>query len=539
MTVTNNMRQNWQQLSVKSNNPDFKPFYVPMATSYQGRRANYDYARVEYTFEYWAKSLQGEASNDPYLSNHDTAYFADEYRQAYEKFLDKFASIEADKRQKDEHAVRIALYHANVANETTFDIASYANDMISDYEHSAGSIVSSVLQENLEQALKLLEKGYGKTPDQHMVQIKSGKYELQLTATNGSMWLQTGVTYAPGLPVNIFLPAKRLQDLVKALPAFRIDMNTTTREVDSIKHLYAPALHLVSGCASANVIGTRTPKKVREMPALPIGDYILINDVIGFRSKLEQALAITAKNDRRPILECVNLKIENNTLSIVAADGWRLSVDKIEVESGDIAGNWNLHNTDIRALLAILPAKNAQSTLTLSTAGECMFFVYDRVIACFTAVKGKFPDYDQIIPRQPAMNVALNLNDTIRQIKSLKPFYKESANTVKIEIVQGTSGNIYHDPATVTLSATSQEKGSRTVELRAGESTGNIKASVNGAYLLEILEKMAKALPKTKSTIEPSFLLSLSDQAPWKIDSWDAQGCPGTTYVIMPMSEPR
>lgn len=134
---------------------------------------------------------------------------------------------------------------------------------------------------------------------------------------------------------------------------------------------------------------------VEDFPTLrdiPRGEIIPLPGPL-FRNAIKRTIVATSSEDGRPILNGIYLVIESGTLTLAAADGFRLAVCSMAIgpESPD--------------LQVVVPAKSMAEVAKLS--GEtinmhvcddrAMFWTEDTSIES-QILRGKFPDYKMILP---------------------------------------------------------------------------------------------------------------------------------------------
>lgn len=198
------------------------------------------------------------------------------------------------------------------------------------------------------------------------------------------------------------------------------------------------------------------------------------------------AVALTAsKDESRPVLTGIEFTVAPDSIQMAATDGYRLTVDVIQVKTG-IPDKTTL----------VVPAKNLELIAKLAKdAGEEMWigFSDSEFCAAFTAGDGsgqtaligsavydpKFPDYRAIIPETQTTKVAVSA----AQLKKATQLAMLSTNK-KVGIVE------YDFSADkLTLSATSDAgEADATVQVQMEGAPLTIK--FNGAYMLDMIAGM-------------------------------------------------
>ncbi|MEX1307979.1 MAG: DNA polymerase III subunit beta [Eubacteriales bacterium] len=144
------------------------------------------------------------------------------------------------------------------------------------------------------------------------------------------------------------------------------------------------------------------------LPIIPENGAIVLKQTV-FKKMLNTTIFSAAISDARPILKGVLMETENNTLKIVALDGYRLAFRKIQLEG------------DVPEIKAIIPSSAFREVIKIldDTDDELSIFLADN-IACIKTNKtqifmrlleGEFIKYNNILPNEYKSKIKLNKND--------------------------------------------------------------------------------------------------------------------------------
>ncbi|MBC8509796.1 MAG: DNA polymerase III subunit beta [Chloroflexi bacterium] len=266
----------------------------------------------------------------------------------------------------------------------------------------------------------------------------------------------------------ITVPAHTLTDLVSTFPPEQVD------------------LELDSGTQTLNVRcgGTRTRVKgieAGEFPPLPEpGPGPAIEIPAADLKELIRKVSVSAASDQgRPVLTGVLVAIDGNTITLAAADGFRLS-----------EGVAVLSSPAPKPVQAILPAQALDEWVRITGEGEMVamsftnsraVFKTERLWLATQVIEGSFPDYKQIIPAEWGTRAVLSTEAFTRACKRAAIFARENPNSNTVVLnVNGT----------VEVSGKSDESGSsRTVIDGEATTEGEaLKIAFNVRYLLDILK---------------------------------------------------
>jgi len=181
----------------------------------------------------------------------------------------------------------------------------------------------SCLQENLARGLSIVSRAVATRstlPVLSNILLATDDNRLKLAATN----LEIGINCWIGARVDedgaVTAPARLLSDFVSSLPQDRVDMEFLVR-----------SQQLLLRCA-------RFEAKIKtidaqEFPLIPTAEENtgIKADAAQLQKKINQAIFATATDESRPILTGVSTQFDGSTLTLAAADGFRLAVTHLEL----------------------------------------------------------------------------------------------------------------------------------------------------------------------------------------------------------------
>ncbi len=371
----------------------------------------------------------------------------------------------------------------------------------------------SVLQDSLAKALGNVRRAVAARstlPVLGNILISTDNGRLKLAATN----LELGVTAWVGAKVEeegaITVPANTFADLVGTLPHDQIHM-TLDEETQT--------LGLTCGSTTANIKGINA----EEFPLMPVseGEGAIQVDPDIISEMIQQTAFAAATDSSRPILTGVLTKFEGKTLTMAAADGFRLAVRTTEID-----------NPVKEPVTLIIPARALNEVDRIS--GDCegniglsapegrnqVLFHTTNVDIVSQLVDGNFPAYEQIIPSSYVTRTVVHTAELLRACKRAEIFARESANTVRVQIEPGESEL---KPGKMTVRATSRESGDNQVEVTASVKGEAMEIAFNVRYMIDALN----VIDTEQVALETTNSSSSGVLRP--------VGREGYTYVIMPM----
>jgi DNA polymerase-3 subunit beta len=375
----------------------------------------------------------------------------------------------------------------------------------------------SVLQENLAKGLSIVNRAVGGRPTLPVlanVLLATDDERLKLSATN----LELAITSWIGAKVEeegaITIPAKTFLDLVNTLPPERVDLELDTQ---------TNTVTVRCGTTKTNIKGI----EASQFPSIPEAeaDNGIAVPAGAFHEMIEQVAFSAAREDNRPILTGVLAKFEKGTFTLAATDGYRLSVRTMDLTSSDGKPlSLIIPSRTLSELSRIIGTDDTHVYVSIpSTRGQVMFHL-DNVDIVSQLIDGKFPDYEQVIPKTHTTFTQINTGELLRACKRAEIFARDMANTTRLRIIPGENSFALGQ---LVVASQSQEKGDNEGVLEASVSGPGHEISLNVRYLIDVLNviKEDQIALETQSASTPGVI--------------KPAGREDFTYVVMPMSITR
>jgi DNA polymerase III subunit beta len=334
----------------------------------------------------------------------------------------------------------------------------------------------SCLQDNLARGLNIVSRAVGTRstlPVLSNVLLATDNGRLRLSATN----LDLGITAWIGASVEedgaITVPARTLNDLVNTLSPERVDFEVAVR---------TNSLHLSCGATTANIKGI----DAADFPIMPQpgeGDDTLPIPASDLKEMIHMVAFAAARDDSRPVLTGVSISFADGLLTMAAADGFRLSVKELAVES-DYYGTFSLviPSKTLTELARVIDDADEVVHLVLPQDRSQVLFHMNNVEVVTQLIDGAFPDYRQIIPRETPTKTVVDTVSLLQACRRADIFAREANHTVRmsVEPQDGMAG-------VLRVTAQSSETGENEVVLDASIEGEQMEIAFNVRYLIEVL----------------------------------------------------
>ncbi|MCW5875270.1 MAG: DNA polymerase III subunit beta [Anaerolineales bacterium] len=361
----------------------------------------------------------------------------------------------------------------------------------------------SVLQENLAQGLNVVSRAVSARstyPILANVLLAAEDGRLKLSATDRELGITAWIGAKIEEPGATTVPARTLADLVATFPNDTIQMELVVR---------TQTLQLSAGRSRAEIKGI----DAQEFPPMPEPDKsagIELN-AGDFKEMIAQVVFAASRDDARPVLTGVLLTVEGDTMTMAAADGFRLSVRKAQLPAAAE-----------QPMRAIVPARALNELARIATddkeqihmmlppgRGQIVFSLKNAELRC-QLVEGAFPEYSQIIPNGYKTRTIVSAEAFLKAAKQSEIFARESSHIARLDIKPGESSA----PGTMEISAQSEETGSNDSKMDAVVEGDAILIAFNVRYLREALDvmKASDVALETTAAAAPGVIRPVGDQ---------------------------
>jgi DNA polymerase-3 subunit beta len=336
----------------------------------------------------------------------------------------------------------------------------------------------TVLQENLAHGLNVVSRAVSPRstlPVLGNILIATDEGRLRLSATN----LEIGITCWIGAKIEVegstTVPARTFTDLVSTLTDKQVEMDLTVR---------TQTLNLHSG-ASVTDIKCIDSQEYPPMPAAEISQGLQIN-VANLTEMIRQVAFAASNDDARPVLTGVLMKVNDNQITLVAADGFRLSIREAELSSpAPDPINAIIPARAMSELARIAGDKDETLTMILPPGRGQIIFRLRDVELVSQLIEGAFPEFQQIVPDGFSTRSVLSTSAFLKACKQAEIFAREGSYIARINISPG-GGEL--QPGIVEISAQSEETGSSQNVVDASIEGDGLIIAFNVRFLREVLD---------------------------------------------------
>lgn len=292
-----------------------------------------------------------------------------------------------------------------------------------------------ILKENLYKGLNIVSRVVGKNltlPILNNIFISAQKNFLNLSSTD----LELGIKYWTLIKTEkegeITVPAKLLLNFVNLLPDRKINIESKNQE-------------LFIECEEYNTKIKGLP--AQDFPIIPTieENYVIELNIPSFCEGLTQVVDFSTVNQIRPELSGIYFNFQNNRLQLAATDSFRLAEKTLILENSiDKQISFILPQKSVKEIINIFSELTGKIKLYYSpnqVLFECMMIEtpHPQVHIISRLIEGEYPDYQGIIPKKYNLQLILEKDSFINQIKTASIFSGKS-NEIKIRINNKKNG---------------------------------------------------------------------------------------------------
>ncbi|HLA65545.1 MAG TPA: DNA polymerase III subunit beta [Candidatus Saccharimonadales bacterium] len=334
----------------------------------------------------------------------------------------------------------------------------------------------SVMQENLARGLGIVGRAVSSRatlPVLANVLLKTENSGLKLTATN----LEIGINcWVPGKVAEegeITVPAKLLADLVSSLPNQRIDLQFSAKD---------RTLKVTSGGSRSSIKGIEAD----EFPVVAaIGDTPATSaDSRALRDALAEVVFAAASDESRPILTGVLTRLAGETMTLAAADNYRIAVRTLALAKA-VTPEMTIvvPARSYAELMRILPDAEESTEITVTPNKSQVLFHVAGIDLVSRLIEGQFPNYEPVIPTAHTSRAVIDREAFLAGARRASIFARDSANIVKIEL-GGEAGD------GVAITAHAADVGDEADALEATLEGQSTSIAFNARYLVDVLTNL-------------------------------------------------
>ena len=370
----------------------------------------------------------------------------------------------------------------------------------------------SCLQENLNRGLSVVGRAVATRttlPITNNILLTTEQSRLKLAATN----LEMAITCWIGAKIEeegaITVPARLLTEFISSLPNDKIDVSLSPR---------TKTLELKCARFEARISGV----DAKDFPPIPkVEEGITTKtEVAPLQQGINQVAFAAAAEESRPVLTGIDAQFKDDSLTLAAADGFRLAVFQLPLTTPvEQPTEVIIPARTLSELNRLIADQEEPVEITVNPNKSQALFRLKDIELVSQLVQGTFPNYTQLIPQSFNTRMVVSVDEFLRATKTASIFARDGSGIVRLVVTPGSAKT----PGKLTVSARSEEIGDDVGEIDATVEGEEAKVAFNGKYLTEVLS----VLHETQVALEMTNPSSPGVIRPVGVDNY--------LHVVMPM----
>lgn len=355
-------------------------------------------------------------------------------------------------------------------------------------------------QENLKLGLSVASKIISSSlslPVLNTVLMKTENGQLTLSSTNLEVAIHSYVRCKIESEGSVCVPAKVLSDLVNSLSGKNLTLE-----------LQGSELIVTSDSANAR-IKTLSPEDFPIIPSVDNAQNFEV-PVQELKNALDSVIFAASANETQPEISGVLFSFEENSLTLVATDRYRLGEKKLMLKDKTASSKLIVPHKTALELARILGSSEGNA-VGLFSETQIAFKTSDTYIIS-RLIEGQYPDYKQIIPESFNISIKVLRQELLAGLRTVSIF---SESSLGVRFIYGKN---------LKIVATSEQMGAGEVEVPANIEGEGGEALFNYRYVLDALGAI--------NTEEVEIKLVSSTQAV----IFSPVGITNYLYLVMPIT---
>ena len=295
-----------------------------------------------------------------------------------------------------------------------------------------------------------------------LIETKKGK--IKISATDLEVGIVSTLPASVEKDGEITVPAKTFSDFLLSIGEGKVEMTTEDT-----------SLRLKSNKTEANFQTTPADDypKILEEKGEKIGEFK--RDIL--EKELQRVVFSASQDQGRANLSGVLIKKEGKTFSLVATDGYRLSLKTgFSISGGQIIDKILIPSRVIRELLAIKEDTDDIEMFVSKRTNQIIFVLGDTILVG-RLIEAEYPAYGKIIPSSFSTKVEFTRQDMLSAVKTCSVFARETANIIRFSLKKDK----------IIVSANTPSVGDDRVDVDAKISGEENEIAFNARYLVDLL----------------------------------------------------
>ncbi|MDD2447698.1 MAG: DNA polymerase III subunit beta [Tissierellia bacterium] len=278
-------------------------------------------------------------------------------------------------------------------------------------------------QKDLSKHINIAQKGISTRTTLQILDgilLEANDNKIKLTSTDLEISIVTFVDCQVIENGSIVVNSRIFGDIIRKLPDAPVHINVKNNKIN-----------IICENSEFNIIGNLG----EDYPDLPVveeeKDFILNKDLL--KNAIRQTVFATTQDETRPTLTGVLLEINNNEISFVSLDGYRLALKKVNTDSNNEI-SIIIPGRSLNELNKIID--DGEDDIKISITSSQILFNIGDTIFYSRLLEGQFFNYKDIMRKEHKTKVTVNKRDLQNSLERASLLAKEEkANLIRLNVM--------------------------------------------------------------------------------------------------------
>ena len=324
------------------------------------------------------------------------------------------------------------------------------------------------LQENLKNALNIVEKATGQNPTLPILSnlfLEAENSQLKISATNLEIGIVTWIPSKTEEKGEVCIQSKIISGFINNINNGKIEIETKNKTLNIKKNDY-----------TANILTTDS-KNFPIIPKIKSTKKIKIKQK-DLKNSINKTINSAATNNLKPEITGIYFNLKKNSLKTASTDSFRLAENQIDYKGViEDKNSFILPTKTAQELNRLL--KESEDEVVLLLDENQIMFDFDNIQIFSKLIDGQYPNYEQIIPKNFKTKTTVKKQEFLNVLKIASVFCGKN-NDIKIKI----------NKKNIEIISQDNEKGENKNELNAKTDGPNLDINFNYKYLMDGLNNI-------------------------------------------------
>ena len=252
--------------------------------------------------------------------------------------------------------------------------------------------------------------------------------EIRLTGNDMELAIETKLSGTVLEEGQIAIEAKLFSEIVRKLPDNNI-LISEINEVVSIK------------CEKANftISGRRGDDFVR-LPSVESDDYVCISQFT-LKEMVRQTIFAISANDNNKLMTGEYVEIKDNSMRIVALDGHRISLRKVELKDSYSEHKVIIPGKTLQEISRILPGEQDEDVYIFFSRSHVLF-EFGNTVVVSRLIEGEYFKVDKMISKDYETKITVNRKELLDSIERSLLLVRETDKKPIVFKIDGDNLNL-------------------------------------------------------------------------------------------------